>query len=97
MLESLDACPPILAGVLDFGGVEGPYLLLDSLLPNSWEGDPVPIRGGPPIDPMLPVVPGAAKGERAFAGGGSMGDVLAVDEPDRGCGAESWGIFLRFR
>ena len=39
---------------------------------------------------MLLLLPGFPNGNRtALPAGGSIGDVLAVDDPDRGCVAES--------
>ena len=44
------------------------------------------------------LLPGLPKGDRtAVPAGASIGDVLAVDDPDRGWVAETCGRWLRFR
>lgn len=44
------------------------------------------------------LLPGFPKGDRtAVPAGASIGDVLAVDDPDRGWVAEICGRWLRFR
>lgn len=60
-------------------------------LPSSCDGDPAPSR-------VLLAVPipfkglGFPNGDRtALPAGASIGEVLAVDEPDRGWEAENWG------
>lgn len=50
--------------------------------PSSCDGEPVPDLALPAAAVLLPGFP---NGDRpAVPGGGSMGDVLAVEEPDRG-------------
>ena len=60
-----------------------------SLLPNSCDGEPAPSRLLPGAAFIPPSAVGFPKGERtALPEGGSIGDVLAVDAPDRGRLAE---------
>lgn len=57
------------------------YRLEYSLPPTSCEGEPAPILA-PPIVFVIPLTPGGPNGDRtALPPGGSIGDVLAVDEP----------------
>lgn len=62
-----------------------PYLLVNSLLalPISCEGDPAPDRVFPAIFPAEFSPPGKPKGDRkALPLEGSVGDVLAVEDPE---------------
>lgn len=60
------------------------YLLANNLPPNSCDGEPAPtlVPLGVVADVPSPFAP--EKGERTeWADGASMGDVLAVEGPDR--------------
>lgn len=47
---------------------------------------------------MLPTPALLPKGDRiALPDGGSIGDVFAVEDPERGWVADSWGRWLRFK
>lgn len=60
------------------------YRLEYSLPPTSCEGEPAPILALPIVF-VIPFTPGAPNGERTVVpAGGSIGDVFAVEEPDRG-------------
>ena len=55
-----------------------------SLPPISCEGEPAPILALP-IGVAIPFAPGGPNGDLIeLPAGGSIGDVFAVDEPDRG-------------
>lgn len=69
--------------------------LLYRRLPSSWDGDPAPSRALLLAPLILDRPFGCPKGDRTAPEGGSMGDVLAVDEPDLGCVAEMRGRLLR--
>ena len=60
------------------------YRLEYSLPPTSCEGEPAPILALPIVF-VIPFTPGAPNGDLiVLPAGGSIGDVFAVDEPDRG-------------
>lgn len=66
-----------------------PHRLEYNRLPSSCDGDPVP-NLALLADPIALKDPGLPKGDRtALPAGASMGEVLAVDEPDRGWEAEN--------
>lgn len=61
-----------------------PYRLEYNRLPSSCDGDPVP-NLALFADPIALKEPGLPKGDRTtLPAGASIGEVLAVDEPDRG-------------
>lgn len=65
------------------------YRLENGRLPNSCDGDPAPNRVLLPI-PFAGL--GFPNGDlTALPAAASIGDVLAVEEPDRGWEAENWG------
>lgn len=65
--------------------------------PSSCEGEPVPDLTFDVAVLMLLLLVGFPKGDRtAVLAGCSMGDVLAVDDPERGWVADICGRWLRF-
>ena len=52
--------------------------------PSSCDGEPAPSREEPVPLLMVPSGFGSPKGDRPERVGGSIGDVLAVEEPDSG-------------
>lgn len=74
------------------GGSFLTYRLGKSLLLYSFEGEAAPMRWPPAALADGVLLPGVPSGYRTAAlEGGSMGEVAAVEEPDRGCGAPSCG------
>ena len=85
MLGFLELCAARLANVLRLENVS--YLLENNLLapPSSCEGEPAPDRVFPAILPAAFNPPGNPNGDRsALPLEGSIGEVLAVEEPERG-------------
>lgn len=69
-----------------------------NLPPNSCEGDPAPVLAVAATPPRLPSPLPLPSGYLAeLLEGGSMGDVAAVDDPDRGCVGLSCGMWPRLR
>ena len=78
----------VIATLVASGGTD---LLVYKRLPSSCDGEPAPSREEPPELFMVPRGFGFPKGDRLLREGGSMGDVLAVEEPDRGWVADICG------